>query len=106
MWPRRVAIDDAGAVGLVTIEHPGIVVLCPIISEQGAEAPSNNELSEDFPSFPDTFQVLQPRFGPPVTGHQCHNKPRDRRAGRRGQAHNRISPSQSFSVPDFASALP
>jgi hypothetical protein len=53
--------DDAGdilaaqAAGLVTIEKPGVVVLCPIISERGAEAPGNIELSEDFPPFPDTF---------------------------------------------------
>jgi hypothetical protein len=45
----------AQAAGLVTIEKPGAVVLCPIISEQGAEAPGNIELSEDFPPFPDTF---------------------------------------------------
>lgn len=45
----------AEAAGLVTIEHPGVVVLCPIISERGAEAPGNTELSEDFPSFPDQF---------------------------------------------------
>lgn len=45
----------AQAAGLVTVEHPGVVVLCPIISEQGAEAPGNTELSEDFPPFPDTF---------------------------------------------------
>jgi len=43
------------AAGLVTIEQPGTVVLCPIISVQGAEAPGNMELSEDFPPFPDTF---------------------------------------------------
>lgn len=48
-------ILDAEAAGLITIDHPGVVVLCPIISEQGAEAPGNNELSEDFPAFPDTF---------------------------------------------------
>jgi hypothetical protein len=49
-------ILDAAAAGLVTIETPGAVVLCPIISEQGAEAPGNNELSEDFPRpWPDTF---------------------------------------------------
>ena len=41
--------------GLVTIEHPGIVVLCPIISEEAADAPGNTALSEDFPPFPDTF---------------------------------------------------
>ena len=42
--------------GLVTITKPGVVVLCPIISEQGAEAPGNNELSEDFPRpWPETF---------------------------------------------------
>jgi hypothetical protein len=49
-------ILDAEAMGLVTIEHPGVVVLCPIISEKGAEAPGNNELSEDFPRpWPGTF---------------------------------------------------
>lgn len=48
-------IIDAQAAGLVTIDHLGVVVLCPIISEQGAEAPGNIELSEDFPPFPDTF---------------------------------------------------
>jgi len=41
--------------GLITIDKPGVVVLCPIISEQGAEAPGNNELPEDFPPFPETF---------------------------------------------------
>jgi hypothetical protein len=48
-------ILDAQAAGLVTIEHPGVVVLCPIISEQGADAPGNTALSEDFDPFPDTF---------------------------------------------------
>lgn len=48
-------ILDAEEDGFVTIAHAGIVVLCPIISEQGAEAPGNNELPEDFPEFPDTF---------------------------------------------------
>jgi hypothetical protein len=53
--------DDVGdilaaeAEGLVVIETPGVVVLCPIISEEGAEAPGNTELSEEFPPFPDTF---------------------------------------------------
>jgi hypothetical protein len=41
--------------GLVTIQTPGAVVLCPIISEEGAEAPGNNEAPEDFMAFPDTF---------------------------------------------------
>ena len=41
--------------GLVTIDHPGVVVLCPIISEEAAEAPGNTPLSEEFPPFPDTF---------------------------------------------------
>ena len=45
----------AEQVGLVTIETPGVVVLCPIISEQGAEAPGNTELPEVFPPFPDVF---------------------------------------------------
>ncbi len=53
--------DDVGDLrsalmaGLVTFERPGVVVLCPIISEEGAEAPGNTELSEEFPPFPDTF---------------------------------------------------
>lgn len=49
-------IMAAVAAGLITIEQPGVVVLCPIISKQGAEAPGNTELPEDeFPPFPDTF---------------------------------------------------
>jgi len=48
-------ILDAEANGLITIDTPGLVVLCPIISEQGAEAPGQEQLSEDFPAFPDTF---------------------------------------------------
>lgn len=49
-------ILDAEADGLVTIVTPGVVVLCPIISEQGAEAPGNTALPEDeFPPFPQTF---------------------------------------------------
>jgi hypothetical protein len=49
--------DIAGAVaaGLIYFEHPGVVVLCPVINVKGAEAPGNTELSEDFPPFPDTF---------------------------------------------------
>ena len=53
--------DDVGdilaaqAAGLVTIDVPGVVVLCPVISEEGAEAPGNTELPEDLPPFPDTF---------------------------------------------------
>lgn len=56
-----VLFDDAGDImaardaELVTIDHPGVVVLCPIISEKGADAPGNIALSEDFPAFPDTF---------------------------------------------------
>jgi hypothetical protein len=41
--------------GLVTIVQPGVVVLCPVISEEGAEAPGNTQLSEDFPPFPQSF---------------------------------------------------
>jgi hypothetical protein len=41
--------------GLVTIERPGKVVLCPIISEAAAEAPGNFELPEDFLPFPEEF---------------------------------------------------
>jgi len=48
-------ILDAEAAGLVTIERPGLVVLCPIISEQGADAPGHMQATEDFSPFPDTF---------------------------------------------------
>ncbi len=48
-------ILDAEAAGLVVIAHPGVVVLCPVISEQGAEAKGHTQLSEEFPSFPDEF---------------------------------------------------
>ena len=48
-------ILGAEAAGLIEIEQPGVVVLCPIISEQGAEAPGNTQLSEVFPPFPQTF---------------------------------------------------
>ena len=41
--------------GLVVIDHPGVVVRCPVISEKGAEARGHVQLSEEFPSFPDTF---------------------------------------------------
>ncbi|MHC4143445.1 MAG: hypothetical protein ACYSUD_01570 [Planctomycetota bacterium] len=56
-----VLFDDAEdiigveAAGLVTVSKPGVVVLCPIISEEGAEAPGNTELPEVFLPFPDTF---------------------------------------------------
>lgn len=45
----------AQASGLVTVDRPGVVVNCPIISERGAEAPGNTQLSEDFPAFPSSF---------------------------------------------------
>ena len=48
-------ILDAEADGLITIDHPGVVVLCPIISKKGAEAPGNTELSEEFAEFTETF---------------------------------------------------
>ena len=41
--------------GLVTVDALGVVVLCPVISEEGAEAPGNNPLPEEFPPFPDEF---------------------------------------------------
>lgn len=47
-------ILEAEQLGLVTIDRPGIVVLCPIMAEQGAEAPGNNELPED------EFMLLEP----------------------------------------------
>ena len=44
--------EDAG---LVSLEKPGVVVLCPIVPERVADAPGNTELSEDFPPFPADF---------------------------------------------------
>jgi hypothetical protein len=40
-------IFEAEDLGLVSLVRPGVVVLCPIISEEGAEAPGNTELPED-----------------------------------------------------------
>jgi len=45
----------AEAAGLIVIDTPGVVVLCPVISEQGAEAPGQTQLTEDLPAFPGTF---------------------------------------------------
>lgn len=45
----------AQGAGLVTIDHPGVVVLCPIVSEKAAEAPGNRPLPESFPAFTSTF---------------------------------------------------
>jgi hypothetical protein len=44
-------ILDAADLGLVKIMRPGIVVLCPIIAEEGAEAPGNDEAPEVFEPF-------------------------------------------------------
>lgn len=41
-------ILEAEEMGLVTITKPGVVVLCPVISEMGAEAPGNDPRSEMF----------------------------------------------------------
>jgi hypothetical protein len=46
------AILGAESAGLVTIQTPGVVVLCPIISEKAADAPGNTPASEVFPPFP------------------------------------------------------
>jgi hypothetical protein len=49
-------ILSAEAAGLVTVTDLGVVVLCPVIPEAGAEAPGNIPASEDFPRpWPDTF---------------------------------------------------
>lgn len=51
---NNVLFDDAADIlaaqsaGLVTIDHPGVVVLCPIVSESAAESNGNNPLSETF----------------------------------------------------------
>ena len=59
---ENVLFDDAAdifsaeASGLVTIGQPGVVVLCPIVSEETSDAPGNTVAPEDeFPPFPDTF---------------------------------------------------
>lgn len=57
-YSENVLFDDvedilgAEAAGLVTIDVPGVVVLCPIISEEAAEAPGNTALPENFPPIP------------------------------------------------------
>jgi hypothetical protein len=48
-------ILGAEGAGLVTVTKLGVVVLCPVISEKGADAPGNIPLSEEFEPFPDTF---------------------------------------------------
>jgi hypothetical protein len=49
-------ILGAEAANLVKVTRLGVVVLCPVISEQGAEAPGNLPLSEDFPRpWPETL---------------------------------------------------
>lgn len=48
-------IRGAYMAGLVTVNKPGVVVLCPITPETVADAPGNREAPEVFPPFPDTF---------------------------------------------------
>lgn len=55
LFDDATAILAAQAAGLVTIDHPGVVVLCPVVTERAAEAPGNTPLSEVFPAFPSTF---------------------------------------------------
>jgi hypothetical protein len=57
--PAEVRIFDdvedilaAEGAGFVYLERPGLVVLCPIISEAAAEAPGNTELDDEFPQIP------------------------------------------------------
>ena len=45
----------AQAAGFVTIDHPGVVVLCPVVSAAAADAPGNTPLSEELPAFTSTF---------------------------------------------------
>lgn len=44
-------IEGAEDAGLVYTAQPGVVVLCPIVPEVGAEAPGINELPEVFAPF-------------------------------------------------------
>lgn len=48
-------ILGAEAAGLVTVEEPGVVVLCPVVNVAAADAPGHTANSEDFPPFPSTF---------------------------------------------------
>jgi len=44
-------VDDilvAEVLGLVTITEPGVIVNCPIVSVSAADAPGNEQASEDF----------------------------------------------------------
>jgi hypothetical protein len=41
-------IWEAVNLGLVTVLRPGVVVLCPIVAEQAADAPGNTEAPENF----------------------------------------------------------
>ena len=52
-WPEALFddvedLEAAEAAGLVTINRLGVVVLCPVINEEGAESPGNVELSYNF----------------------------------------------------------
>jgi hypothetical protein len=38
--------------GLITIEEPGVLVLCPIVNVKAADAPGHTAASEDFDPFP------------------------------------------------------
>ena len=44
-------IMGAQQANLITVDQPGVVVNCPIVSEKAAEAPGNTPLPEDFQSF-------------------------------------------------------
>ncbi len=48
-------ILGAAEAGLVTIDEPGVLVLCPIVNVKAADAPGHTAASEDFPDFPETF---------------------------------------------------
>jgi hypothetical protein len=44
-------VDDilaAESMGLVTLDEPGVIVLCPIVSVSAADAPGQEQASEDF----------------------------------------------------------
>ena len=45
-------ILEAEAWGLVTITEPGVIVNCPIVSVSAADAPGNDQASEDFMMLP------------------------------------------------------
>lgn len=48
LFDNVIDILEAESLGLVTITEPGVIVNCPIVSVNAADAPGNEQASEDF----------------------------------------------------------